>query len=251
MPGPLEGCALNVAFQPIVELSTGKLLGHEALGRAEQRGCRRQVGPLELIERAGREGSLVELERCWWRIAIESAAASVCRRGLVFLNVHPRTLADPRYQADEMLRVLADNAVDPVGIVLEITEHDSCIGSDRLRWNLGQLARSGMRVALDDVGSGYATLAALVELRPSLIKLDQAITLGIARDRMRSSLARALAEFAEREALTLIAEGIETAEDHATLVDVGVRYGQGFLIGRPASSPRKTATIDELLRAAG
>jgi EAL domain-containing protein (putative c-di-GMP-specific phosphodiesterase class I) len=146
------------------------------------------------------------------------------------VNVSPETAASP-----EILRLCTRHAADR--IVLEITEH-SCVDdylvlSERAR----VLRKLGVHLAIDDAGAGFASLRHVLKLEPDLIKLDRSITHEIDTRVRHQSLAAALLTFARCTSASIVAEGIETAEELAMLKQLGVPYGQGYFLGRPGRLP--------------
>ena len=119
-------------------------------------------------------------------------------------------------------------------IVLEITEHEAIEDYGALAEALAPLRERGLRVAVDDVGAGYASLRHALQLAPDMVKMDISLTRGIDRDAGRRALATALISFAGETNMTIVAEGIETAGELHALRELGVRYGQGFYLARPA-----------------
>lgn len=223
---------LRIAFQPVVELLTGELFGFEALGR-----CSSGTSPATLLERAHREGSLRELDRAWRTIAIDTAADLFPEEESlrIFLNVDSRILAEPAFEPGFTLRRLRARGLAPSRIVLEISEASPVLeqGMSRLESLAGLYQAQGLGVALDDVGAGWASLRAVVTVRPQLLKLDIGVVRGLANDPMRANLVAAMAEFARRSGMRVIAEGIETAEDLRALLAAGVELGQGWWLSRP------------------
>ncbi|HEV8420861.1 MAG TPA: EAL domain-containing protein, partial [Actinomycetota bacterium] len=118
-------------------------------------------------------------------------------------------------------------------IVVEITEHAQVADYAELLEALGDFRSRGGRLAIDDAGAGFASLRHVLVLLPDVIKLDISLTQGIDRDRNRRALASAMISFAAEIGATIIAEGIETRDELDSLRSLGVRYGQGFYIGRP------------------
>jgi len=118
-------------------------------------------------------------------------------------------------------------------VVLEITEHEAIEDYGALAETLAPLRARGLRVAVDDVGAGYASLRHALQLAPDMVKMDLSLTRDIDRDAGRRALASALISFAQETSMTIVAEGIETAAELETLLSLGVRYGQGFYLSRP------------------
>jgi EAL domain-containing protein (putative c-di-GMP-specific phosphodiesterase class I)/AmiR/NasT family two-component response regulator len=118
-------------------------------------------------------------------------------------------------------------------VVFEITEHEAIEDYGALAEALAPLRERGLRVAVDDVGAGYASLRHALQLAPDMVKMDISLTREIDHDPGRQALASALISFAQETSMTIVAEGIETAAELETLLALGVRYGQGFYLSRP------------------
>lgn len=230
---------LSVAFQPIVDLQSGDLVGYEILGRAGPvSGPLADVArsPAALLDTAHRHGRLVRLDRRWREIAIEAIARHAEPRHVFFLNVDPRTADDPSAGSGFTMALIDRHGLSPDRFVLELTEAPSRDPA-AIERVLEHYAAQGFRVALDDLGAGQQTLAALLRLRPHIVKLDRELVRGVDRDAARANLLGALAEFARREGVRLVAEGIETEGELRAACEAGVALGQGFLLGRPAPGP--------------
>jgi hypothetical protein len=147
--------------------------------------------------------------------------------GYVSLNVSPQTLLTPA--CGELLASLPLER-----IVLELSEHDQVHDYPALEAALSPLRRRGMRLAIDDVGAGFSSLRHIVMACPDVLKMDRSIVSGVDHDPMLARLAQSLAEFAHSFDVDVVAEGVETAAEHAVLQSLGVDGGQGWLFGRPA-----------------
>lgn len=218
--------AIDMVYQPIVELQTGRIVGVEALARF--RAIPRR-GPEAWFSEAASVGMLVELEVT----AIERAVAELHRipgDTYLSLNLSPETIC-----SGELAAALGDR---PDRIVLEITEGSPLGDPEQVNACLRPLRDLGAKVAIDDVGAGYAALGRVVLLSPHFIKLDRSIVAGVATDRWRRSLVERLASFAEDIGIDVVAEGIEERPDLEELQALRVRFGQGFLLGRPGPIPQ-------------
>jgi EAL domain-containing protein (putative c-di-GMP-specific phosphodiesterase class I) len=122
-------------------------------------------------------------------------------------------------------------------VVVEITEQRQFDSYDQLRETVRLVHERGMRVAVDDTGSGFASLQRLVDVRPEIVKLDRTLISQIDGDAPRRALVTALRHFADDMGITVVAEGIEREEQLVVLRDIGVDCGQGYLLGRPAPLP--------------
>jgi len=225
----LDNSALTMVFQPIVALSTGATVGVEALARFP--GSDR--GPDWWFAEAGAVGLGAELELLAIRAAV--AQAPLLPPGVYMsVNASPTTALDPQLAA-----ILATGAER---FVLELTEHAAVTDYDRLGEGLKVLRGLGLRVAVDDAGSGYASLRHILRLRPNVIKLDIDLTRDVDRDPARRALAGSLVSFGAEIGATIVAEGIETAPELATMLGLGVQHGQGFHLARPGLLARVAET---------
>ena len=236
----LDRLRLTVAFQRVVDLRTGEVVGYEALGRVRHRpgDPARPPDPAALIEEAHRAGRLADLERLWQRRAVVAfAAARPLAAGLLFLNLDPRVAADPCFRLDDLSRLLWEHGISPRRVVLELTEAGAGAASPPLPAFGAELRRAGFCVALDDLGAGGASLARFVEVRPDVAKLDRALGQGLATDSWRQRVTASLVECCGRLGVDLIVEGLETPADIAAARAAGVAFGQGYALGRPRPAP--------------
>lgn len=220
----------TVVLQPVLSLASGALVGVEALARFPGPPVQPPDAWFADAERVGRG---VDLELA----AAEAALALLddLPPGLdLAVNVGPTALADAR-----LPRLLAGRPTER--IVLELTEHVAVDDYAGLRATVDRLRRLGLRLSVDDAGAGYASFGHILHLVPDLIKLDRSLVAGIDHDPVRTSLTTALVRFAHESGAEVVAEGIETDAELATLRTLGVDLGQGFLLGRPAPLDRATA----------
>jgi EAL domain-containing protein (putative c-di-GMP-specific phosphodiesterase class I) len=230
----LDSKGLAMAFQPIVDLIDGSVVGYEALARFA-------LGPERPPDAWFAEAEAVGLGRELEAAALRSALAHLDRlpaETYLSLNASPLTAVSPFLK-----RLLAD-----VGerIVVEITEHAPVADYDALREALGELRAQGVRVAIDDAGAGFASLTHILRLMPDLIKLDMVLTRGIDTDDTRRQLASALSSFASGIGAAIVAEGIETKAELDALRELGVPYGQGFLLARPTSLGKSSPPVTHI-----
>ena len=219
----LEQSAFAIACQPIFDIAGGELVGAEALARFA---APPRQGPDAWFEQAQRVGLGVELELATLAAALSPAHAAARRR--LPRRQHRARGGRPPGAATELLEIAGAGR-----IVLELTEHLQVEGYDRLRDVLFRIRGSGVRLAIDDTGAGFAGLDHILRLAPDVIKLDRTLTGGIDIDPVRRALAGALVRFAGETGAQVLAEGIETADELATVRALGIQYGQGYLLGRP------------------
>jgi EAL domain-containing protein (putative c-di-GMP-specific phosphodiesterase class I)/AmiR/NasT family two-component response regulator len=215
---------LHLAFQPIVELATRRAIGFEALARLGQGG-----GPARWLERAAAVGLRAELELAALRSAL-SCLDRIPARCFLAVNLSPSLLAGGEARA-------ALTAAPLERLVIELTEHAPVEDYEDLARALSPLRAGGLRVAVDDAGAGFASLRHVLRLGPDMIKVDRSLIAEIERDRAARALTSALVSFAGEMGQTVIAEGIETESALAALAELGVHYGQGYAIARPAPLP--------------
>jgi PAS domain S-box-containing protein len=220
--------AVRIAFQPIVNLSTGAVVGAEALTRFV---TEPDVPPDTWFSRAWEVGLGVALELQSLRVAL-AELPKLPDELYVSVNAAPRTVLEPTF-----LELITDPSTPLHRLVLEITEHESIDDYSLLRGVLAPARRQGLRLAVDDAGAGYASFRHIVKLRPDHIKLDRDLTAGIESDPARRALAGAVVVFALELDASVTAEGVETPEQLDTLRSLSVDAAQGFYLGRPVCDP--------------
>lgn len=222
----LAGDALTMVFQPIVDLQSGRTIGAEALARFDTQPART---PDVWFNEAADAGLGTELEVAAIRLAL-AQLEDLPPHSLLSVNASPATVTHGS------LLELMNDSIGP-RLVLELTEHHRVADYPALLESLAQLRELGVRVAVDDAGAGYAGLQQILALRPEVIKLDRDLTRTIDVDPVRRALASSLVTFSRDTRATLIAEGIETAAELDALKRLGVPWGQGYHLARPAALP--------------
>ncbi len=218
-------CGFQLAFQPIVRAESGELFGCEALLRSFEPSLPHPAAVLHAAERLER---VQELGRA---IRLEAAGildTESCPEGTLFLNLHPQDLAD-----DQLLDVGAPLTSMASRIVLEITERASLDGVSDLRRRVERLRELGFRIAVDDLGAGYAGLTSFVVLQPDIVKIDMSLIHDVDSDPTRQKLVRSMTDVCRDMGIQVVAEGIETPAERRVLVELGCDLLQGYLFGRP------------------
>jgi EAL domain-containing protein (putative c-di-GMP-specific phosphodiesterase class I)/GGDEF domain-containing protein len=221
---------VRTLVHPLFRLDDLTIIGYEALSRGPEGGEFER--PDKLFKVAYDADLVLKLERLCRRQAIR-AAADLPDGRLLFLNIEPEAIADPELRDVMFTALLADAAITPDRIVLEITERTAITDFTVFRSTLEYLRALGFAVAVDDAGAGYGSLQVLAEVKPEWLKIDMSLVRGIDADEIRQQLVASLVTFAERMGVRLVAEGIETREELLTLRDLKVTYGQGFLFTVP------------------
>jgi EAL domain-containing protein (putative c-di-GMP-specific phosphodiesterase class I) len=222
----VRGEGVDVVYQPVFDLMDGRPVGAEALCRFRQAPLR---SPDVWFAEAAEVGLDIELEVMAIRLAVP--CLDRLDPSLVLgVNVSPATC-----RSSELSEVL--DAVPADRLVLEITEHAPVDDYEELASALAPMRDGGVRLAIDDTCSGFASLRHVLHLRPDTIKLDITLTRGIETDTARRLLVEAIVGFAPSIGAEVLAEGIEGAEQLRVLRDAGVRLGQGYHLGRPGQLP--------------
>ena len=238
----------QVYYQPIVDLRSGRPLAAEALVRwvHPDRGL---IFPASFIPAAERSGLINEIGR----FVLQDACMQVARWQqigpvsdrpfAVTVNLSPAQFAQPDL-VSQIEDAVDAAGIDPASLVLEITEGLMLQGSERVLRTLDRLSGYGVRMAMDDFGTGYASLSSLRELPMDMIKIAKTFTDDISGNEEKSPFIRAMIELGEALDLVTLAEGIETAQQARELERLGCQLGQGYHFARPVAA----SGIELLLR---
>jgi EAL domain-containing protein (putative c-di-GMP-specific phosphodiesterase class I)/DNA-binding response OmpR family regulator len=220
---------IRTVFQPIFDLTSMEVFGHEALTR----------GPVDtafespelLFEFAGEHEATWDLEQ----LCIESSAGHYKGRdtGLLFLNVEADSITALASRPSALIPL--ENLRQRV--ILEVTERSAIRDVPVFREALSALRQQGFRIAIDDAGSGYASLQSIAELRPNFLKVANTLVTGLHADTIKRDVVEMLVNLAHRIESVCVAEGIETPEDLEECRRLGIPYGQGFFLGVPEDVP--------------
>jgi EAL domain-containing protein (putative c-di-GMP-specific phosphodiesterase class I)/CheY-like chemotaxis protein len=215
---------LWLAFQPILTADGRQVYGHEVLLRSDEPNM---TDPIQVLEAAELLGSLDELGRVIRERAVE-AFVQLPSEGLMFVNLHPKDLADPAlFLASEPLSSIARR------VVLEITERSSLEKLDKVAERIAALRRMGFRIAIDDLGAGYAGLTTLAQLEPEIVKLDMSLVRDVHTNDMKRKIIRSITQLAREIGALVVAEGVENEAELEAVVDLGCDFVQGFYFARP------------------
>jgi EAL domain-containing protein (putative c-di-GMP-specific phosphodiesterase class I) len=218
----IENNQLSMVYQPIWNLESRRPVGFECLARFSAAPSR---SPDKWFAEAVEAKLGVLLELAAIRIA-QAALAAFPADIYLAVNASPSAIL-----SGELVDVL--NGMPAERIVLEVTEHAHVEDYDRLLDALQPLRMSGVRLAVDDAGAGYASLQHILQLQPDLIKLDMGLTRNVDLDPARRALAAALVAFARDTSSEIIAEGVETTSELQALRRIGIEKAQGYFLGRP------------------
>jgi EAL domain-containing protein (putative c-di-GMP-specific phosphodiesterase class I) len=243
----LDRRELFLEYQPIVDLTTGELMGLEALVRW-QHPSRGRVGPGEFIALAEETGLIMPIGR--WVLATACQAAATWQRAypsdppfLVSVNVSPRQIEQGAL-VEQVADALRESGLDPQCLTLEITEGSLMRRSESTLALLHALKALGVQLAIDDFGTGYSSLSYLQDLPIDVLKIDKSFVDHVAEPSGEPPVARAIVQLGRTLGLRTVAEGIETPQQARRLRELACDLGQGYYFDRPLSHQQ----VDDLLR---
>ncbi len=237
---------LRLHYQPTYDLRSGVIVGVEALLRWEHPG-RGLLAPGEFLDVA--EGRRLMIPIGDWVVATAAGQAAAWVRAFgarapdMWVNVSAQQLGE-RHLTAVVEQVLADSGLGSAKLGLEITERQLIGGADSVRADLVALRELGLRLAVDDFGTGFASLDYLRRFPFDVIKIDQSFVSGLGHDRVDTAVTSSVVALASSLELEVVAEGVETREQYLMLRDLGCDLGQGYLMHRPAPAE----AIDRLLQ---
>jgi EAL domain-containing protein (putative c-di-GMP-specific phosphodiesterase class I) len=216
--------SLWVAFQPIVRCASKEIYGYEALLRTQEATLPHPVAVIDAAERLGKRAALGGAIRD----AAGKAFAQAGERALLFVNLHPFDLADDALlDPDAPLTKIAHR------VVLEVTERAAVHDIENARERVAELRKLGFRIAIDDLGAGYAGLSAFAQLEPEVVKLDMALVRNVNSEPTKRRLIKSMSDLCREMDRLVIAEGIETPAERDEIASLGCDLMQGYLFARP------------------
>jgi EAL domain-containing protein (putative c-di-GMP-specific phosphodiesterase class I)/CheY-like chemotaxis protein len=217
---------VQIVFHPILSMKERRAIGYEALVRSDEPTLSH---PIALLDTAGLLGRHEELTRAIYT-RIGERAIDLPSGRLLFVNVHPPDLLDPSLHGmGSPLAPYADR------IVLEITERASIERMGDITDVVRDLRLLKYRLAVDDLGTGYAGLASFTQLSPDLVKLDRSLITGIHSNPVKQRVVKAMIVLCADLGMKVISEGVETVAERDALVDLGADLIQGYLFGQPSA----------------
>jgi EAL domain-containing protein (putative c-di-GMP-specific phosphodiesterase class I) len=215
---------LWMAYQPIIRVADRSLFGYEALLRSEDKALPHPGAILDAAERLGRLDDLGQRIRAAASRPIPEAPPGA----VLFVNLHARDLMDETLLSGKSpLSAFANR------IVLEVTERASLDGVKDARAKIAELRRMGFRIAIDDLGAGYAGLTSFATLEPEFVKLDMSLVRDVDKNPTKEKLIRSMTSLCKELGMMVVAEGVETASERDLLVTLGCDLLQGYLLAKP------------------
>ncbi len=215
---------LWMAYQPIF-VPDGRLYAHEALVRSEEPTL---LGAGPILDMADAVDGMRELGRAV-RMRVGHHATRVAGQHFIFVNLHAHDLLDETLTAPDSPLARAASS-----IVLEITERAALHDVEEAKAKMAELRALGYRIALDDLGAGYAGLTSFAQIRPEIVKLDMALVRDIDKDALKRRLVASVIQVSRDIGTLVVGEGVETPAERDTLIELGCHLLQGFLLGKPA-----------------
>ncbi|MFN3214737.1 MAG: putative bifunctional diguanylate cyclase/phosphodiesterase [Henriciella sp.] len=243
----IEHRAINVAFQPQVDLRTGAVVAYEALARWKDASLG-SVSPAEFVEIAEETSLVLVLDRLIIAKALRSAGTWLGAHQRVSVNASARSLNSHEF-ADFVIRQAKRAGLEAHQVEVEITETSLIQNWDRSKSTVEALRAAGLRIVLDDFGVGYSSLSYLVEFPVQKIKFDRSFLLK-ATDEASVLVMQSIAELANKMSVDLVAEGIETMDQMTLLKSINCNVGQGYLFSRPILSSKMQDYSRKVLNAA-
>jgi EAL domain-containing protein (putative c-di-GMP-specific phosphodiesterase class I)/GGDEF domain-containing protein/CBS domain-containing protein len=222
--------SFTIEYQPIVSLTTGLVLGWEALTRGPRDSHFRS--PQVIFNYAAEIDMLYPVERICRHKSLENLG-QIKQEQKIFLNINPLTICDTHFVKGETLQFIKQAGLNQRNIVFEITEQADIRNLPHFKRTLEHYRSQGYMVAIDDAGAGFSSLQAIAQVRPDFIKMDISLVRGVESDPVKRALLETFVTFAEKIGSFIIAEGIETENEMRALINMGVHYGQGYYLGRP------------------
>lgn len=222
---------LTAVYQPIIDLSQGKVAGFEGLIRGPAMSVLHS--PIELFRVARDCGMVADVEYLARRVVLDSFSKQGLP-GKIFLNVSPDILMQPDAKTGETLKYLDELGLKPNQVIIELTENAQTLDYQQLRDATQYYRDMGFEIAIDDLGEGFSGLRLWSEIRPNYVKIDKHFIQNIHLDPVKLQFARSIQEIASKAGARVIAEGIETHAELMAVRDLGIAYGQGYYIARPS-----------------
>lgn len=235
---------LNAVFQPIIDIRNISVAGHEGLIRGPSDSALHS--PVNLFKVARQCDRILEVEYLCRRMVLQEFS-TLGGQGKIFLNVSPDVLLKQCARSGETLRYIEEIGLKPEQVIIEITENTPTVDYSLLREAAHHYRNAGFEIAMDDLGEGFSGLRLWSELRPDYVKIDQHFIQGINSDPVKLQFVRSIQEIARKSGSRVIAEGIETEAELSVVRDLGITYGQGYFIARPA--PQLLRALPSLVHA--
>nr|WP_320012236.1 EAL domain-containing protein [uncultured Desulfobulbus sp.] len=231
----LENNTITVLFQPIVRVADMSIYAYECLARGVKENGDLQ-SPLVMFETAKKTDLLFNLDRQCREASIRIAAQKKIQRN-IFVNFLPSAIYNPVYCLQDTVRWSKKLNYDPLSIVFEVVETEKVTDTQHLIKILRFYKEKGFRTALDDMGNGYSSLSLFVTLHPDIVKIDMDLIRDVHKNEVKQTVVKALIAMAKEVGTSILAEGVETAEEFSWLQEKGIDFVQGYYFSKPSAEP--------------
>lgn len=229
-------------MQPIVDIQSRQVIGYEFLLRPAEGQAR--FNPYELFTVAQQTGLHSFLDRAARISAIETSARHLPQGIKRFVNFLPSSIYNPNYCLSHTFKAIEKNHLDPQDFVFEVVETERIEDIGHLKKIFAVYQEHGMKVALDDVGSGFATLEVLPELMPDFVKIDRGLVDMCDTDEHKQQTISNIVSCSHQFGATVLAEGMERKEEWDFCRSLGIDLAQGYLLGKPSAAPLNKAFVE-------
>lgn len=221
---------ISTVFQPIVNMKSLDIIGHEALSRGPD-GSEFDE-PVMLFAFASECGLSFELDRLCRKIAFETIRRIKTDKK-IFVNTLTMTIHDPEFRGTYLQELLDDLKMKPENVIFEVSEKMAIDNYDMFRAALKDYTDIGIVHASDDIGTGHSDLERIMELKPGYMKIDMSFVKDIDKSFIKEQIVKAMVQLSKNINSIVIAEGVETREEMDKLIEIGVEYAQGYLFAVP------------------
>lgn len=217
-------------YQPIFDIQNDAIFGYEGLFRTKY-----NLNPEDIFLMAKKNERLYELDSRSVHKALltYSNVGSSLRSKNLFFNVFPTTITNPLFNT-LINKIINENHITSQQLIMEINENE-IIDFEETKKVINHLKNIGIRIAIDDFGKGYSSLKSVIELEPEFVKLDKYFLEGLMKSEKKKYIIHTLLSYSKKFNTKLIAEGIEDEKSLLYLQNIGIRYAQGFLLGKPST----------------
>lgn len=233
----IAGNSFSTHFQPIIDLQNkNRIFAYECLLRPVADG--KPISPFKLFEFA-RESNLHNYldQKARELSIVSSSRLSVPPEVKFFINFLPSSIYNPEYCLQHTFHIVNKHSIFPDQLVFEVVESEKISNIEHLESIFTTYKKSGMQVALDDVGSGYSTLDVLEKLQPDFVKVDRSYISFCDTNQENQLFLKNVLEISQKLGIKVLAEGIERAEELEFCREIGIDYAQGYYIGKPSAEP--------------
>ncbi|GAB6182362.1 EAL domain-containing protein [Thermodesulfovibrio hydrogeniphilus] len=238
----LDNERIIIYFQPIIDLKNFKIYGYECLAR----GLKKDgsiMNPREMFTLAERTKMLFNLDRQCRIQAINYSKKHGLGDFYLFINFNPGSIYNPEFCLSTTINAIKGTKMSPEKIVFEVIETERVQNISHLCSIFDHYRRNRLKVALDDIGSGFSSLLMLKELKPDYMKIDMELIRNIDINPHQRSIVKALVDISNDLGIITLAEGIETKEELEVVTSLGISLGQGYLFGRPSPEPTREVCV--------